>query len=249
VSNRLGVQLYTVRDQLPRDFVGVLEAVKRTGYDEVEFAGLHGWGTAAVRTVLDDIGLTAPAGHVGIDTLRDDLAGQLATAEALGYRFLVVPGVDDSERSSIDGYRRLAAELNAIGARTADAGVRLAYHNHADEFETFGGEVSGYDVLVRDTDPAIVAMELDLFWAVHAGKDPVALFEQYPGRFPLVHVKDRTASGEMTDVGAGEIDFARMFAHARLAGLEHAVVEHDEPADGLQSLRASYGPLAGLRWS
>ena len=247
VPRRLGVQLYTVRDLLSADFVGVLDALRRTGYDEVEFAGLHGRDARTVRAVLDDIGLAAPSAHVSLDALRDDLDAETAAALALGHRFLVVPGVDEAERAGLDGYRRIAAEMNEIGARTQAEGVRLAYHNHDAEFETFGGDTSGYDVLLAETDPALVVFELDLFWAVHAGQDPVALFERHPGRFPLVHVKDRTATGEMVDVGAGGIDFGRIFARSEQAGIRHAIVEHDEPSDALASVRASYAHLSRLR--
>jgi len=247
VPRRLGVQLYTVRDVLPHDFVGVLEAVRRTGYEEVEFAGYHGRDPRVVRAVLDDLGLAAPAAHVGLDVLRGDLGAQIEAAQALGHRYLVVPWLDEAERPSLDGYRRVAGSLNEVGARLQEAGVQLAYHNHDFEFETFGGERSGYDVLLEETDPALVAMEMDLFWAVNGGQDPVAYFEQYPGRFPLFHVKDRAADGAMADVGAGAIDFARIFARAEQAGLRHAFVEHDDPGDPLGSIRASYAHLARLR--
>ena len=158
-----------------------------------------------------------------------------------------MPWIDAGERTSLDGYRRVAADLNEIGARTAEAGVRLAYHNHAFEFETFGGDRSGYDVLLAETDPSLVVMEMDLYWTVHAGRDPAAYFERHPGRFPLFHLKDRTPDGAMADVGAGALDFGRVFALAARAGLRHAFVEHDEPEDALRSLRRSYGHLARLR--
>jgi sugar phosphate isomerase/epimerase len=249
VPRRLGVQLYTVRDLLARDLAGVLEAVRRIGYDEVEFAGYHGHAPHEIRAVLDAVGLAAPAAHVGLDALRDDLDGQVEAAHVLGHRYLVVPWLDAAERASLDGYRRIAEELNALGARLQAAGVRLGYHNHDFEFETFGDGRSGYDVLLEETDPGLVVMEMDLYWAVNGGRDPVAYVERHPGRFPLFHLKDRTASGEMVDVGAGAIDFARVFAHAGRAGLRHAFVEHDEPADALGSVRASYDYLVRLRGS
>jgi sugar phosphate isomerase/epimerase len=249
VPRRLGVQLYTLREVFAADFVGVLEMLRRIGYEEVEFAGYHGRDPRAIRAVLDDVGLTAPAAHVGFEAVRDDLSAQLEAAQALGHRYLVVPGLPDDVRASLDGYRRVAAAFNEIGARTHEAGVRLAYHNHDFEFETFGGDVSGYAVLLEETDPALVAMEMDLFWMVNGGQDPVAYFERHPGRFPLFHVKDRTAAGAMADVGAGTIDFARIFARAEQAGVQHAFVEHDEPADALRSVRVSHAALARLRGS
>lgn len=249
VPQRLGVQLYTVRDLFAEDFVGVLETIRRMGYEEVEFAGYHGRDPRAVRTVLDDVGLAAPAAHVGLDALRDDLDAQLEAAHIVGHRYLVVPWLDEAERLSLDGYRRIADSLNTVGARLQEAGVQLAYHNHDFEFETFGGDQSGYDVLLEETDPALVAMELDVFWTVNGGYDPVGFFEQYPGRFPLLHLKDRMEGGEMVEVGAGAIDFARVFAHAEEAGVRHAFVEHDAPDDALESIRASHDYLVRLRGS
>ena len=246
VPRRLGVQLYTLRDLFPHDVVGVLETLKRIGYDEVEFAGYHGRPPEALRAVLDGIGLTAPAAHVGLDLLRDDLDAQLGVAQTMGHRYLVVPWLDEHERASADGYRRIADELNALGEKTRRAGVQLAYHNHDFEFETFGG-TPGYDVLLAETDPDLVTMEMDLFWTVHGGHDPVDYFARYPGRFPLVHAKGRAADGTMTEVGAGAMDWKRLFAHAGEAGIRHAFVEHDTPADALRSVRASYAYLSGLR--
>jgi sugar phosphate isomerase/epimerase len=246
-SDRLGVQLYTVRDVLPDDFAGVLREIRRIGYEEVQFAGYHGRSPSEVRGILDDAGLSAPAAHVGLGAIRDDLDAQLEAAAVVGHDYLVVPWLPVEERDSLDRYRRLAAEFNEVGERTRAAGIKLAYHNHDYVFETFGGQVPGYDVLIQETDPELVAMEMDLFWTVHGGADPIDYFERYPGRFHLVHVKDRTAGGEMVDVGAGDIDFARIFAHAELAGIRHAFVEHDNPADSLASIRASYQHLAGLR--
>ncbi len=247
VPRRLGVQLYTLRDLFPRDVVGTLEALKRMGYDEVEFAGYQDRDPRVLRTVLDGIGLTAPSAHVGLDALREDFGGQVDAAHALGHQFLVIPWVDESERSSLDGWQQVAATFNEMGARVKAEGLQLAYHNHDFEFNTFGTGTTGYDVLLAETDPALVAMELDLFWAVNGGRDPVALIEAHPGRFPLVHVKDRTAAGDMADVGAGVIDWRRIFAHAQQAGLQHAFVEHDQPGNALRSVRASHDYLARLR--
>lgn len=249
VPQRLGAQLYTVRDLLVRDLVGVLEAVREVGYEEVEFAGYHGRAPEEIRAVLDDVGLGAPAAHVSLDALRDGLGAQVEAAHALGHRYLVVPWIDESERTSLDGYRRVAADLNEIGSRLKEAGVQLAYHNHAFEFEAFGGDRPGYDVLLSETEPGLVVMEMDLYWTVHAGHDPVDYFERYPRRFPLLHLKDRTSDGAMAAVGGGEIDFARIFACVEQAGLRHAFVEHDEPVDALRSIRDSYAYLARLRGS
>src|SRR5690606_19197659 len=247
VLPRPGLQLYTVRGLLAEDFVGVLEAVRRLGYEEVEFAGYHGRDPRAVRTLPVALGLAAPAAHVGLDALREDRDAQVAAAHVLGHRYLVVPWLDEHERASLDGYRRVADELNGVGARLREVGIQLAYHNHDFEFESFDGDRTGYDVLLEATDPALVAMEMDLYWTVHGGRDPVALFERHPGRFPLLHLKDRMEDGEMVEVGMGEIGFGRVFAHAEAAGVRHVFVEHDAPWDPLLSIRYSYHHLVNLR--
>jgi sugar phosphate isomerase/epimerase len=244
----LGVQLYTVRTLMERDVAGTLRAVAGIGYAEVETAGLHGLGPEAFRGLLDGSELVSPAGHVPIEALREDLQGALTVAEVLGQHWLVVPWLDQAERTEA-GYRQVAAELNRYGAAARDRGLRIGYHNHEFEFDDLGGGLTGYDILLDETDPALVDVELDLYWAVKAGRDPVALFDAHPGRFPLCHVKDMRdpgGAGAQADVGAGEIRFGDIFAHADRAGLRHYFVEHDDPPDPLGSIGASYAHLRQL---
>jgi len=248
VPQRLGVQLYTVRELFRRDFIGVLEAVKRMGYDEVEFAGYQDRDPQVVRAILDDVGLTAPAVHVGLEPLAASVDGFIEIAHTLGHRYLVVPWIEDFMRRDLNGWRRIADRLNAIGARTREAGITLAYHNHDFEFRPMEGS-TGYDVLLAQTDPELVKMELDLYWAISGGRDPLTLFQEHPGRFKLVHVKDRTANGHMADVGSGVVDWHTVLDAAEAAGVEHAFVEHDDPDDPLASIRRSHDHLAALRGS
>lgn len=248
-ARRPGVQLYTVRTLMQRDVAETLGAVAAAGYREVETAGLFGMAPEEFRAALDRAGLVSPAGHTPIEALRQSLDASLASARTLGQEWVVVPWLDEAERTP-EGYRRVAAELNRFGAAAVDRGLRVGYHNHDFEFEELEGGVRGYDLLLADTDPELVDIELDLFWAVNAGQDPVALFERHPGRFPLCHVKDmadRGGAGTQAPVGQGDIDFARIFAHADQAGLRHYFVEQDDPADPLASIRASHAYLQRLR--
>ncbi len=190
--------------------------------------------------------MTAPAVHLGYDLLRDDLDTWIAASKAAGHTYIVCPWLGQDQRGSLDAYREHAARFNEWGQKCRDAGLRFAYHNHDFEFETFGGTESGYDVLLANTDPDLVEMELDLFWMHRAGFDPVAYFDTHPGRFPLFHVKDALADGEMTSVGNGVIDFTRIFASAERAGLKHAFVEHDDPPDAMATITASYAYLGTL---
>lgn len=245
LGERIGVQLYTVRDRLEKDFAGTMEQVAAVGYDEVEFAGYYDRTPEQVRVLLDRLDLTAPSVHLPLRTLRQSRDATLAAAQTIGHRWVIVPWLEESMRNEA-GYRQVAAELNRFGAAARERGIRAGYHNHEFEFQPLPGGRTGMDILLAETDPALVDFELDLFWTVHAGRDPVEIFARHPGRFPLWHVKDMAdVRGEkrMTEVGTGEIPFARIFQHAGTSGLRHFFVEHDRPADSLASIRTSYQNL------
>lgn len=245
--DKIGVQLYTVRTLLQEDFAGTLRAVAGIGYEEVEFAGYFDHQPQEVRSLLEQVGLEAPAAHLPLASFRDDLAGTLELARAVGHRYLVLPWLEPEDRVSIARYRELAAFFNEVGAACREAGLTFGYHNHDFELQAIDGRVP-LDVLLEETDPELVEFELDLFWITKGGADPLHYFERYPGRFTLCHVKDMTADERMVDVGAGRIDFAAIFGRAEQAGLEHFFVEHDQPADPLASIRASHDYLQALRF-
>jgi sugar phosphate isomerase/epimerase len=243
----IGLQLYTVRNLMERDVEGTLAKVAEIGYREVEFAGYFGRDPKQLRATLDRLRLTAPSTHRSLDELRKDLTGELAAAQALGIQYVVCPFIPEQQRTLAD-YRRFAGEFNRWGKACRERGLRFAYHNHDFEFKPTDGKIP-YDLLLAETDPQTVEMELDLFWITNAGHDPLAYFERYRGRFPLWHVKDmRDLRGaqEMVAVGEGDVDFGRIFARAEQAGLTHFFVEHDNPADPLASVRTSYGTLQRL---
>lgn len=249
-----GVQLYTLRSLMARDVERTLAAVARIGYREVEFAGYFGRSPTEIRAALDARGLTAPAVHLSLEELRSNFEEAVDAAAEIGHRYLVLPYLAGSERPGsggaqgaavVDGYRRLADEFNQLGARCRDAGLLFAYHNHDFELEEVNG-LRLLDVMIENTDPELVRYEVDFFWLVHGGADPLDYFKRYPGRFDLCHVKDRTADGEMVDVGAGVIDFAAIFERSAQAGLIHYFVEHDTPGDPIASVRVSYEHLASL---
>lgn len=242
---RIGLQLYTVRSLMAEDVAGTLDSVAAIGYDEVEFAGYFGHDPAEVRRWLDGAGLSAPAAHVGIEDLAG--AGLEASAEAadiVGHRWLVLPWIGQEMRTH-GGYRELAGMLNSAGAAVAPAGLRVAYHNHAFEFDALDEDgATGYAILLEHLDPSLVDLEIDFHWSAVGGADSAALLREHPGRFALCHVKDLTSDGRMADVGAGEIDWAGLFALSGTAGLRHFIVEHDRPGDPLESIGASYRYLS-----
>lgn len=246
--DRIGVQLYTVRGEMEKDFEGTLARVAAIGYNDVEFAGYFGHTPADVRAILDRHGLAAPAVHVGA-IAPDALATALDAAHVIGHRYLVVPWIPAERRQTLDGWKRVAADFNRAAAAAQAAGVQFAYHNHDFEFTPVEGRVP-YDVLLAETDAKLVQLEIDLYWITKAGHDPLAYFARWPGRVPLVHVKDSAGPPDhrMVDVGAGKIDFRTIFARGAQAGLRHAVVEHDEPPDPFASIKASYDYLKRLEF-
>ena len=242
---RLGMQLYTLRSILPRDFDGTLARLAGIGYREVEFAGYHGRAPAEIRAALERTGLAAPSAHVPIEALENDWLRTLEAAQTIGHRWLVVAWVPEELRPDLDGWRRVADRFNQAAAAAREAGIGFAYHNHDFEFAPLEGRVP-YDVLLEETDPDLVRLELDLYWIAKGGRDPLEYFQRYPGRFPLVHVKDMGEDGGMVDVGEGTIDFGRVIVRAQQAGITHWFVEHDVPADPLRTARVSYQNLRAL---
>ena len=204
--DRIGVQLYTVRQAMRDDFEGTLRRVAEIGYDEVEFVGYFDREPAAVRATLDDVGLRAPSAHVGYDLLGDAWGRTLEAANVIGHDYLICPGLPRDESNSIDGYRRVIDVFNRAGEQAKRAGIVFGYHNHSAEFEPIDGQVP-YDLLVDETDPENVLFQMDLFWIIRGGRDPFEYFDRHPGRFPSVHVKDMdgTPDGAMVDVGQGTI--------------------------------------------
>lgn len=237
-GDALGVQLYTLRSLLAKDFEGTLGQVVSIGYREVEFAGYYDRSPADIRRLIDSLGLTAPAAHVPLDALRDRMQATLDASEVMGHKYLVIAWLEQKDRTP-ERLRAIAEDFNRFGEQAASRGITFAYHNHDFEFTPEAG-VLPYDLLLERTSPDLVKFEMDLFWITKGGASPLAYFAKYPGRFPLVHVKDVTPDGKMVDVGSGAIDWRAIFAKRDQAGIKHYFVEHDEPADPIASVRASY---------
>jgi sugar phosphate isomerase/epimerase len=265
--NKVGVQLYTVREAMKADVPGTLAKVAAIGYKEMEFAGYFGHSPKEIHAMLDQNGLTSPSCHVSYDVVENHWPEALDSAHQIGQTFVVCPMIDEKLREAPDGYKRVAEQFNKAGEASKKAGIQFAYHNHFWEFEpdkNLGGKFP-YDFLLQNTDPNFVKMEMDLCWISVAGQDPVAYFAKYPGRFPLVHVKDMKVlpkvtpeevsslnldevAKNMTSVGDGIIDWKRIFAHAEKGGIQHYFVENDFPKEAFANLTASYAYLSKLRF-
>ena len=243
----LGVQLYTLRDALAKDLDGTFAALQQIGYRNVETFTLFGRSAADMRATLDRHGLAAPSGHHGLADLRASSAKVFDTAQTLGHRLVILPYLMDNERT-VDNYKRLVDECNRWGAEAKARGMMFGYHNHDFEFAPLPGGQTGWDILIGGTDPALVKVEADVYWMTKAGRDPVDYVVKNPTRVVALHAKDATAAPErkMADVGAGTIDFKRLIAEARTAGVVGVFVERDDPTDALASSRAGFEYLRPL---
>jgi sugar phosphate isomerase/epimerase len=249
VSN-IGLQLYTVRRELEKDFAGTLEKVAALGFLEVEFAGYFNHTPQEVKTILARYQLSAPSAHISTAVLRGNLQEAIEAAQAIGHQYLVCGYLPAEERRSLDDYKKLVDLFNDAGGRMKKAGIQFGHHNHDFEFVPIEGRLP-YDVILAGTDPQMVKMELDLYWITKAGKNPLDYFSAYPGRFPFVHVKDmdRTPRQFFTEVGQGTIDFKKIFAAAQKAGVKHYFVEQDEtPASPFSSIKLSMDYLKRLEF-
>jgi sugar phosphate isomerase/epimerase len=238
----LGVQLFTLRDLMDKDFAGTLRKVSECGYRFVETAGLHGRSPEAYREELDRAGLRAIACHVGLPEVEDELDSNAATAHTLGAEWLVVPWVPKGVYAG--GWAKFGERLGAVAAKVIKKGLKFAYHNHAFEFEE-EGDAPGYEHLWAGA-PETVESELDVYWAHYAGQDPSDWLRKLAGRVPLAHFKDGK-DDKFTPVGEGVLDWKAIISAAELAGVQYAIVELDEcPRDGIDCVAVSFTYLNGL---
>jgi len=244
-SNNIGLQLYSVRNEMAKDPKACLTRIAGIGYKHLEAAGyedsqFYGMPPADFRQLIEDLGMQLTASHV---TFNNDNMGKVLEAHReAGIKYLVWPWLSQEQRSDLGSYREIAVKCNAIGKMCKDNNMKFGYHNHDFEFHKMDGKVP-YDILLEETDPELVCMEIDLYWITYAGKDPKAYFEKYPGRFELWHVKDmaRDGSRKMTEVGSGIIDYEDLFGMASVSGMKEFFVEQDTiNGDVFESVQTSY---------
>jgi len=254
----IGLQLYTLRDQLEKDVTDTIRQLAAIGYRDVEIYSLYGKAPAEFSKILKDNGITASSGHYLLPSLKTNWEKQLEDAKILGLRYMVLAILDANDRQSFDDFKRLAELLNKTGEATKKAGIQFCYHNHNFEFTKYG-DTTAYEYLLKTLDPNLVKFEMDCFWVTHAGQDPVSYFKEYPGRFPLLHIKDMkdkpaptqeldAKMGLFAPVGHGTIDWTRIFKAAREGGMEHYYVEQDyceQPP--LEAVKMSYDFLRKLQ--
>jgi len=246
----IGVQLYTVRAEMAKDFEGSLEKIAAIGYKEVEFAGYHGKSPKEIQEILNRYGLTAPSAHMPLADIQTKLDQTVETVKAVGHEFLICPYLEDKDRRTLDDYKRHAETFNRAGEACRKAGIQFGYHNHNFEFEAKDGKLP-YDLLLAETDKDLVKMELDLYWISKADQDPLAYIDKYKDRFALFHVKemDKTPNRGITEVGRGVIDFKSIFAKAPKGAIKHYFVEQDTcPGSPFDSIKVSFDHLKQLEF-
>ncbi|MGV8091959.1 MAG: TIM barrel protein [Mangrovibacterium sp.] len=244
----VGIQLYTIRDAMAADVPGTLKKVSDIGYKNLELAGysdgkFYGYAPAEFRKMVNDLGMDVISSHTQVEAagITMDNAKIMADAHAeLGVKYCVQPWVEEVDRN-IESYKKMIGDWNQVGGVMKNAGIQFAYHNHNFEFVTIDGIVPYYDIFMPEMDANLITMEIDLFWASKAGQDPVAMFNKYPGRFQLFHLKDmRTQQAPFFDVikddicsvGEGVIDFKEILAAKDIAGMKYSFVEDDNQGNG-----------------
>lgn len=239
---RMGLQLYTVREPMAADAVGTLDQAAALGYVNFETYGFepesvkfYGMPARDLRKVLDDRGLVTTTGHYDMHRYLAKPPAAMSAyidrciegALALNQKYITWAWLDPQSRD-LDSFKLVAERLNLIGGQAAKAGLRVAYHNHDFEFLPHAGRI-GYDIIMSETDPALVKLQLDLFWVAHSSaRTPHELFLMQPGRFVMWHIKDMDKAKRYTELGNGVIDFTRVMPDAKLAGLEEYFVEQGD---------------------
>ena len=246
----VGLQLYTIRDAMDTDVPGSLKKVSDMGYKYLELANyadgkFYGYEPVEFRKMVEDLGMEILSSHTEVEAEGITLgnAQQMAEDHAkLGVKYCVQPWIVEEARTTIASYQKMAADWNQVGEIMKENGIKFGYHNHNFEFDVVEGEIPYFDVFMVELDKDLVTLEIDLFWAKKAGQDPIEIFNRYPGRFELFHLKDMftheepffTTGGveDFAPVGAGVIDFRKILEAKEIAGMKYMIVEQDRCKEG-----------------
>lgn len=248
-DNRIGLQLYTVRNEMQKDPKGTLQQVAKIGYKKIESAGydqgkLYGSNAKEFKSLINDLDLEFVSGHLSLNVFEEAFDEALEFMQVAGQEYAVFPWLAPEQRVSLDQYRGYAELLNRCAEKAAPAGIKVCYHNHDFEFQQLEGKLP-MDVLLDEIDPKLVALELDLYWISRVGLNPVLFMMNNPQRIPLWHVKDMAATPDQgfEEVGEGTINFGEIFTHADVSGMKHFFVEQDQSENPMESIAVSYKNL------
>ena len=259
----VGLQLYSVRDSMNADLVGTLKKISALGYKNLETANyskglFYGYSPKEFKKIVSDMGMEILSSHTSIEEAGISIKNVRKIADdhaELGVSYCVQPWINEQDRN-IESYKRMIGDWNKVGEEMKNVGIMFGYHNHNFEFANLNGIVPYYDVFMPEMDANLITMELDLFWAVKAGQNPIEMFNKYPGRFQLLHLKDMTLNNgpyfeiikdDITSVGAGIIDFKSILKAKEIAGTKYTFVEDDKQGNGypFKSLEVSIENLIG----
>ena len=237
---KMGLQLFSVNEDMTKDPIGTLKAVTAMGYEDFETFGFdgkkgtfYGYKSSEFKNILEDFQGTASSGHFGFssylakpeDELMRFVDQCIEGARVLDMKYITWPWLAPEQRT-IDNYKLMSGKLNLIGERVNAAGLGFAYHNHGFEFQDHGGE-NGFDIILKETDPALVKLQMDIYWVMHSSKrSPRTLIKEQPGRYVMWHIKDMDKiTRDYTELGKGSIDYAEILPHHTESGLEFYFLE------------------------
>ncbi len=244
----VGLQLYTIRDAMTADLSGTLKKLSDLGYKNLELAGysngkFYGKSPLEFKKMVQDLGMEVISSHSAVESkgITMETAKIMADAHAaLGVKYCIQPWIEEVDRN-VETYKRMIGDWNKVGKVMKGVGIQFGYHNHNFEFKKTNGVVPYFDIFMPEMDKDLITMELDLFWATKAGQDPIAMFNKYPGRFQLLHLKDMKTNqppffdvikDDICSVGAGVIDFKKILAAKKVAGTKYTFVEDDNQGNG-----------------
>ena len=260
----IGIQLYTIRDEMAKDVPGSLKKVSDFGYKYLELAGykdgkFYGYEPAEFKKLVEGLGMSILSSHTQVEAagITLDNAKKMADDHAkLGAKYCIQPWVVLEARKPLSNWQKMAADWNQVGKIMKASGIQFGYHNHNFEFANVEGKQPYYDILLPELDKDLVTMEMDLFWVTKAGQDPVEIFKKYPGRFQLFHMKDMFTKEapffapegvkDFAPVGAGVIDFKRIIAARELAGNKYMLVEEDNRGGNATPLEDIHTSITNL---
>lgn len=248
-SFEIGLQLYTIRDAMAVDVPGSLKKVSDIGYKYLELAGyadgkFYGYEPTEFKKLVNDLGMEILSSHTQVEAKGITLENAKKMTEdhaKLNVKYCVQPWVVEEARTTIASYQKMVADWNEVGRIMKESGIQFGYHNHNFEFATIEGKIPYYDVFMVEADRDLITMEIDIFWAAKAGQNLVEMFNKYPGRFQLFHMKDmftreepfyHTNTSDFAPVGAGVIDFKSILEAKNIAGMKYMIVEQDSTKDG-----------------
>jgi sugar phosphate isomerase/epimerase len=237
----VGIQLYTVRDALNANAKDALAKVAALGYKNLELAGynngkFYGMEPVEFKKVVEDLGMKIISSHTGVEVKGVDTGNAQKMAEdhaKIGVKYCVQPWLVTERRKTADMFKQFVDELNRVAEAMKKNGIQFGYHNHDFEFKEVDGVIPFYDIYMKNTDRELVTYELDIYWASKAGQNPIEIFQKYPGRFQLWHVKDMERSPDQffAPVGTGSIDYKEIFKYRDTAGMKYFFVEQDATRD------------------